>query len=47
MTHRWNYEYPNNAWERMPWQIRWPVGLAMIIYFGGALLVGFLGLVYG
>lgn len=40
MTHKWNYKYPTNAWERMPWWLRWTVGIMLVLYFGGGLIAG-------
>lgn len=34
----WEYEYPCNAWESMPWFVRWPLAVILILCFGGALL---------
>lgn len=40
MKHRWDYEEPVNWWEAMPWWVRWPLVLALVVYFGGGLLAG-------
>lgn len=29
----WEYEHPINAWESMPWFIRWPLA---VVFFGFA-----------
>jgi hypothetical protein len=44
IVHKWDYEYPINLWERWPWWFRWPMAIAAILYFGGGLLIGLLGL---
>lgn len=38
----WNYDHPIDLWESWPWWFRWPAGVALTIYFGGALLMPFL-----
>lgn len=40
----WEYEHPINAWESMPWFIRWPLAVMVSLYFGGAFLIGLVGL---
>ena len=32
-THRWDYPYPSNNWERMPWWMRWPVLFLVVLWF--------------
>lgn len=32
-THRWDYVYPSNLWETWPWWFRWPVAVAVAVYF--------------
>lgn len=35
----WEYERPCNAWESMPWFVRWPLGIAIGLFFGGNFLM--------
>jgi hypothetical protein len=39
----WNYNRPTCLWEQLPWQIRWPVGVAATLYFGGGFAIGIVG----
>jgi hypothetical protein len=38
MTHKWDYKYPGNFWETMPWWVRWPLAVLLTCYIGGGML---------
>lgn len=37
----WEYERPGNAWESMPWFVRWPLVVVLVAFFGGGLVAVF------
>lgn len=38
----WNYDLPINLWESLPWFLRWPMGIGLVLFFGGAIVNGFI-----
>jgi hypothetical protein len=44
MAHKWDYEYPCNVWESLPFWVRWPAAVLVILYFLGGLIAGTVGI---
>lgn len=44
MTHKWDYKHPINAWERMPWWLRWPLAALITAYFAGSIIAFTIGM---
>lgn len=43
-VHRWDYAHPCNAWEGMPYFVRWPLAVLITVFFGGAFLAPLIAL---